>query len=438
MKEVRLGDMLPEQRAELLVRAAREARHAAKLRDHPHIVTVHDVVEVDGAPWIVMQLVEGHSLADELKANGPLDEARARTIAQALLRALQFAHEAGIIHRDVKPANVMLTLHGDVLLTDFGIAVDHTDTRLTATNLVIGTPGYTAPERWQGAPPSGPSNLYSLGVTLYEALEGELPFPRENPFAALEELPRIAQHAGRLKPLVDALLHPEPTRRPTPAEALTLLSGISTEPRKPPQHTGGEGRPQTTLTVGREKVISQWVQRCMLRRGGFGLMMGVVAGISPKGPDLLKFNDPVASHFLAGLIMFVVTAGSGLLYAAYEARNYQSDLVTVNSDGFSVTRYDSGEEQTFTIGWRVVDRIGLGTSTHASQPHPDVRVWFHKGSEPSPSWQTKHGIKKQDDGSFRVYSADHVPFVPAERLHDPLRTFAGPLYDDPHHTSDPA
>ncbi|MFD8022148.1 hypothetical protein ACFV6G_17160 [Streptomyces lavendulae] len=87
IKEVRLGDMLPEQRAELLVRAAREARHAAKLRDHPHIVTVHDVVEVDGAPWIVMQLVEGHSLADELRASGPLDEARARTIAQALLRA---------------------------------------------------------------------------------------------------------------------------------------------------------------------------------------------------------------------------------------------------------------------------------------------------------------------------------------------------------------
>lgn len=104
-----------------------------------------------------MQLVEGHSLADELKANGPLSEARARPVAQALLKALQFAHEASIVHRDVKPANVMLTPHGDVLLTDFGIAVDHTDTRLTPTSFVIGTPGYTAPERWHGAPPSGPS-----------------------------------------------------------------------------------------------------------------------------------------------------------------------------------------------------------------------------------------------------------------------------------------
>ncbi|MCZ0980632.1 protein kinase [Streptomyces diastatochromogenes] len=107
-------------------------------------------------------------------------EATARTVATALLRALGSAQEAGIFHRDVKPANVMLTPRGDVLLTDFGIAVDHADTRLTPTNLVIGTPGYTAPERWQGVPPSGASDLYSLGVTLYEAVEGDLPSPRES------------------------------------------------------------------------------------------------------------------------------------------------------------------------------------------------------------------------------------------------------------------
>ncbi|AYG78023.1 Serine/threonine-protein kinase PrkC [Streptomyces hundungensis] len=438
VKEVRLGHVLPEQRGELLVRAAREARHAAKLRDHPNIVTVHDVVEVNGAPWIVMQLVEGHSLADEIKANGPLSEARASAIAQALLRALQFAHAAGIIHRDVKPANVMLTPHGDVLLTDFGIAVDHTDTRLTATNLVIGTPGYTAPERWQGAPASGPSDLYSLGVTLYEAVEGGLPFPRENPFAALEETPRIAQRADRLAPLLAALLQREPARRPTPAEALALLSAAPAVLKEPQQHKADARQAQTTLTIGQEKMIAQWVQRRILPSLGTGLLIAVGVGVSDKGPALFKFDDPFGSHILAGSIAYVVAAGIMLLKAVYEGRRFQSDIVVVSPDGFSVTRHDSGKKQSFTIGWRAVDRIGLGSSTHASEPHTDVRVWFKKGSEPSPAWLTKHDIKKQDDGSYRVYCADHVPFVPAERLHSALRTFAGPLYDDPHHTSDPA
>ncbi|MFD8979845.1 serine/threonine-protein kinase [Streptomyces sp. NPDC059564] len=438
VKEVRLGHALPEQQGELLARAAREARHAAKLRDHPNIVTVHDVVEVNGAPWIVMQLVEGHSLADELKANGPLGEARACAIARALLRALQFAHEAGIIHRDVKPANVMLTPHGDVLLTDFGIAVDHTDTRLTPTNFVIGTPGYTAPERWQGAPASGPSDLYSLGVTLYEAVEGVLPFPRENPVAALEEMPRIAQRAEHLAPLLDALLQRESVRRPTPAEALALLSAVSADLGHPRQPESDGRQAQTTLTVGQEKMIAQWVQRRVLPSLGTGLFVAVVAGGSGYGKDLFKFDDPTDSQVLTGLIAFVVTVAIVLLKAVYEGRSFQSDIVVVSPDGFSVTRYLWGEDQTFTIGWRAVDRIGLGSSKHGGQPYADVRVWFHKGSEPSPAWLTKHDIKRQDDGSFRVYCADHVPFVPAERLHDALRTFAGPLYDDPDYTSDPA
>ncbi|RSS64885.1 hypothetical protein EF912_01215 [Streptomyces sp. WAC07061] len=223
IKMVRLRSVPDEARAELLARAARESRNAARLRDHPHIITVHDVVEVDDAPWIVMQLVDGGSLADELKSNGPLTLRRALDVAGALLSALGAAHEAGIMHRDVKPANVMLGGNGDVLLTDFGIAVAHTDPRLTRTTMVIGSPAYMAPERWQGAPNDGRSDLFSLGVTLYEAVEGVPPFPSDNLTAALTETPRAPQRAGPLAPLLIGLLARDPADRPTVPQALAML-----------------------------------------------------------------------------------------------------------------------------------------------------------------------------------------------------------------------
>ncbi|MFD8791484.1 protein kinase domain-containing protein [Streptomyces vinaceus] len=223
MKMVRLSSVPDEVRAELLARAARESRNAARLRDHPHIITVHDVVEADDAPWIVMQLVDGGSLADELRANGRLTLRRTLDVAEALLSALGAAHDAGITHRDVKPANVMLCENGDVLLTDFGIAVAHTDPRLTRTTMVIGSPAYMAPERWQGAPNDGRSDLFSLGVTLYEAVEGVPPFPSDNPTAALTQTPRAPQRAGPLTSLLIGLLARDPADRPTVPQALAML-----------------------------------------------------------------------------------------------------------------------------------------------------------------------------------------------------------------------
>ncbi|MFK0203280.1 protein kinase domain-containing protein [Streptomyces lavendulae] len=223
MKMVRLSSVPDSARAELLARAARESRNAARLRDHPHIITVHDVVEADDAPWIVMQLVDGGSLADELRANGPLTLWRTLDVAEALLSALGAAHDAGIMHRDVKPANVMLGENGDVLLTDFGIAVAHTDPRLTRTTMVIGSPAYMAPERWQGAPNDGRSDLFSLGVTLYEAVEGVPPFPSDNLTAALTETPRAPQRAGPLTSLLIGLLARDPADRPTVPQALAML-----------------------------------------------------------------------------------------------------------------------------------------------------------------------------------------------------------------------
>jgi serine/threonine protein kinase len=233
VKEVWLPQQVGSEReqASRLARAAREARNAAKLRDKPHIVAVHDVVVEDGIPWIVMQLVEGRSLEAHLRAQGLMPAARVAQVATALLKALQAAHAAGIVHRDLKPANVMLAADGDVLLGDFGIAVHETDTALTVTGGVVGSAEYMAPERLNGTEDQGAGDLFSLGVTLYEALEGRSPFRRETPTAtlaavALHQPPPPQRADTPLASLITALLAKEPADRPTIARALAMAAAV--------------------------------------------------------------------------------------------------------------------------------------------------------------------------------------------------------------------
>ncbi|MFJ8472194.1 serine/threonine-protein kinase [Kitasatospora sp. NPDC094011] len=215
------------ERAERLARAEREARNAARLRDRPHVVAVHDVLVEDGLPWMVMQLVSGGSLADRLAALGPLPVERTAEVARALLTALGAAHAAGVVHRDVKPANVMLADDGDVLLADFGIAVHEADSTLTATGAFVGSIEYIAPERARGVDGRAASDLFSLGVTLYQAVEGVSPFRRESATASLTAVlfdqPAPPRNAGRLAPLILALLAKDPDQRPDTAQALAML-----------------------------------------------------------------------------------------------------------------------------------------------------------------------------------------------------------------------
>ncbi|GAA2768686.1 hypothetical protein GCM10010103_77290 [Streptomyces paradoxus] len=232
VKEVRLPPAAsPAEQSERLERAAREARNAARIRDHPGVITVYDVVVEGGVPWIVMRLVDGCSLADSLNSHKflPLDDAT--RIAVAVLEALGAAHLAGITHRDVKPANIMLTDTGEVLLTDFGIAVHEVDTALTAPGGFIGSLEYIAPERARGHRGNAACDAFSLGVTLYEAVEGISPFRRDSPSGSLaavlfEQAPPL-KRAGRLAPLITGLLEKEISRRLTIPQALALLSAPS-------------------------------------------------------------------------------------------------------------------------------------------------------------------------------------------------------------------
>ncbi|WP_405869986.1 MULTISPECIES: protein kinase domain-containing protein [unclassified Streptomyces] len=211
----------------LLARTRAEARAAARI-NHSAVVTVHDVLEHDGRPWIVMELVEGYSLADAVKERGRIEPAEVARIGLWVLRALRAAHSAGVLHRDVKPGNVLIGHDGRVLLTDFGIAQIEGDTTITRTGEVVGSVDYLAPERVRGHDPGPASDLWALGATLYTAVEGRSPFRRTSPLttmqAVVEENAAEPQFAGPLGPVMAALLHKDPAVRPGAAEAEQMLA----------------------------------------------------------------------------------------------------------------------------------------------------------------------------------------------------------------------
>ncbi|WP_329280077.1 serine/threonine-protein kinase [Streptomyces sp. NBC_01451] len=229
------------ERTARVARARAEARHAAVLRGNPNVVTVHDVLEHEGLPWIVMEYVAGAlDLRDLIGMRGPLAPAECARIGLAVLDALTAGHEQGIMHRDVKPANILLapdrtgTPYARILLTDYGISVqpDAGETRYTLTSALIGTAGYLAPERATGGPPTAAADLFSLGCTLYCAVEGVGPFERDTHLAEITavvmEEPRKPERAGALGPVLEAMLAKDPVQRITAARAEAALHRIVT------------------------------------------------------------------------------------------------------------------------------------------------------------------------------------------------------------------
>jgi len=211
-------------------RTMREAR-AAALIDHPNVVTVYDVLEFHGRPWIVMELVQARTLAQVIEQEGPRRPGEAARIGLQVLAALRAAHAHGILHRDVKPSNVLVTADGRAVLTDFGIATIDGDVALTASGVLVGAPAFIAPERVQQGAVAGPaSDLWSLGATLYTAVEGRPPYQRDGAIctiaAVVHDEPDPVERAGRLAPVLAALLRRDPELRPTPAEVHDLLTEV--------------------------------------------------------------------------------------------------------------------------------------------------------------------------------------------------------------------
>ena len=215
------------------LRARREARIAASLH-HPHAVAVYDVCDHDDRPYLVMEYVESHSLAEVLVERTVLTPAEAVEIGVQLTSALVAAHEIGIVHRDIKPANILMTKNGDAKLTDFGISRATGDVTVTATGEMLGTPAYVAPEIAQGRPASSASDVFSLGATLYAAVEGEPPFGTGPSAIALllrivnDEI-RVPERIGPLTDTLMWMLRNDPTERPTMEAAQRALRTIAVE-----------------------------------------------------------------------------------------------------------------------------------------------------------------------------------------------------------------
>jgi len=232
-REVAVKQMgaLPGESATETKRAMREARSAAAF-NHPNAVAVYDVVKHDERPWLVMEYVEGQTLADEISCDGQLSPRRVADIGAQLAGALARAHEHRIVHRDIKPANVLIDKAGRPKISDFGIARAHGDDQLTAIGFVTGTPGYLSPELARGEDPQSASDVWALGATLYAAVEGRAPYEsRSNPIALLRaiatERPRPMTHAGTLAPAIEAMMDEDPARRWDMATSAKRLGGIA-------------------------------------------------------------------------------------------------------------------------------------------------------------------------------------------------------------------
>ncbi|MEU8179211.1 serine/threonine protein kinase [Micromonospora sp. NPDC049044] len=254
-RDVAIKEIVPppgltnEARQELRIRSLREARAIARL-DHVNVVRVFDVLlSADGDPQIVMEYVPSRSLHDAISTDGPIPPVRAAAIGLAVLGALRAAHRAGIMHRDVKPANILLGADGRIVLTDFGLATAVEDVNLTLSGVVLGSPAYVSPERAMRGTVGPEGDFWSLGATLYAAVEGQSPYARPSSLMSLTALvtepPPTARHAGPLAPVVAGLLRKDPAERMDADTAERLLrsaldgTALPTAGTRPPVDTAG-------------------------------------------------------------------------------------------------------------------------------------------------------------------------------------------------------
>ncbi|MFD7707646.1 protein kinase [Streptomyces sp. NPDC059786] len=417
VKEPRVPDHLPEhERATAFERMRREARAAARL-DHPAVVNVHDVAVVDGRPWIVMELVRGRSLGAVLQ-EGTLGVRDAARVGLEVLGALEAAHAAGILHRDVKPDNVLLGRHDRVVLTDFGIAQIEGETNLTDTGGFVGSPEYIAPERVLGQRPGPASDLWSLGVVLYAATEGVSPFRRSNTPATLQSVLNATPAApasakGPLAEAINGLLQKDPARRPGAAEVRRLLE----EAVKPPPETQivqlagpvGQGvrlgrKAWLGLAAGLVAVAvavalvladpfagtlpDGWKQR---HEKALGVTLGVPADYKAGRPDdddtdknWVTYSDASGAVWI-GLNLSRKSEDSGhSIKDSAAAQMYADDGEFKESGEYALSMPEGPEtatRETTYQGQKAAENTVAYTTTDSSNPRPrEVRIFYYKTS----------------------------------------------------------
>ncbi|MFC8570571.1 serine/threonine-protein kinase [Streptomyces sp. NPDC057245] len=409
VKEVRAPGGLPGSDVRrMYARLEREAWAAARVT-HPNVVTVYDVATDGDRPWIVMELVRGLSLADLLDAEGPLEPRRAALIGAEVLAALRAAHAAGVLHRDVKPANVLLADDGRVVLTDFGIARVEGSSALTMTGEVVGSPEFLAPERALGRTPGPESDLWSLGVLLYAAVEGVSPFRQETPLSTLravvdEELPP-PRRAGALAPVVGGLLRKDPAERLAAERAeqdLRLVGAGGAPAGAPPAQTGAYA--ETVAVRPAPETAPMPPAPVPVPAPGTGAASASSAATAPGTPG--SPHGPVGRDRRARIVLLVglavvALALAGLTYALLNGSD--------GSDGGGGAA-GSGDGGSAGPGYSSTGPseggAGAGTATD-SDPDPDAGAGSDGhggGSSPAPQ-----SVKVSVAGSHTHYSGPCPP-----------------------------
>jgi eukaryotic-like serine/threonine-protein kinase len=277
------GDALEESRQRLM----REGRIGARLQ-HPHVISMFDVVVHDDRPWLVMEYLPSKSLAAMLAEKGPMEPRVVAEIGRQVADGLAAAHAAGVVHRDVKPGNVLIAEDGRVKLTDFGVSRAVDDVQLTRTGLIAGTPAFLSPEVARGKEPTAASDVFALGATLYAAVEGHPPFGLDdNAYALLHKVatgaPEPPRQAGALTALVMRLLSDDPTERPTASEARDTLAAVA------------EGRSTTGGAVATGTAV---------------LDAGAVAAVANGGRTAVAYRDARPADHPADAPELVATAAA--------------------------------------------------------------------------------------------------------------------------------
>ncbi|RPK36520.1 Serine/threonine-protein kinase PrkC [Streptomyces sp. ADI91-18] len=412
--------------ARMYSRLEREAWAAARIPDR-NVVTVHDVVMEDERPWIVMELIRGRSLADLLRAEGPLTPRRAAHIGAEVLNALRAAHAVGVEHRDVKPANVLIAQDGRVVLSDFGIAMVEGSTALTMTGEVVGSPEYLPPERALGRPSGPESDLWSLGVMLYAAVEGISPFRQGTALSTLravvDEEPPEPARAGPLAPVIAGLLRKEPAQRTPATEVAGALRDIAHEPdattaaspvlpTPTPQSATATATAPVTVPVPEEAAATA----------------AVTAAAAPVAPAAPGRKSRTAVVVAAGAAACFLTAG-GLAYAFTG-----NDEDTAPGSGVRVTV--AGTNTTYTGSCPTLEGRAPAFTATFTAPEPTLisyRWVSGDGSVVDPHWRTMSiGDKTNPTGHDTVRlttyaKAGTLTTGMAVELQSPTRTLSNPV-----------
>jgi serine/threonine protein kinase len=390
VKEVLMPEGTPRAEQERqLMRTAREARTAARL-NHPSVVAIYDVVEEDGRPWIIMELVRYPSVEEIVATTGALPVRQAADVGRQVLSALVAAHEAGILHRDVKPSNILLADDGRAVLTDFGIAQAEGDPSLTATGMVTGSPSFLAPERVRAAEAGPASDLWSLGATLFATLVGRSPFERGDPMATLNALlneePDYRRIPPIMHPVLKGLLRKEPEDRVSAEEADRLMAAVSAA--RPGNADQRESEPgprrgrRTLVAAGAAAVL-------VIAGGGFAFLQ--LSGPAASAP---RVTQQAASSPLPSTPAQVSPSARTPTPTPTPTRTRVVPVVRAwrSPDGWSILR---------PTGWRGARKEAYTEWAHGKMAHLGVEA-VYSNADPYQAMRDSESAIRQNNQDVRV------------------------------------